>query len=31
MEILGGLVSTWLPTQSAKIDVQEQDGRLTVD
>jgi hypothetical protein len=29
MEILGGLVSTWLPTRSAKIDVQEQDGRLT--
>jgi hypothetical protein len=29
MEILGALVSTWLPTQSAKIDVQEQDGRLT--
>src|SRR5260370_15754276 len=30
MEILGGLVSKWLPTQSTKIDLQEQDGRLTV-
>jgi hypothetical protein len=29
MEILGGLVSKWLPTQSAKIDLVEQDGQLT--
>ncbi len=29
MAIVGGLVSTWLPTQSARIDVQEQSGSLT--
>jgi hypothetical protein len=29
MEILGGLVSTWLPTHSTKIEVREQSGRLT--
>jgi hypothetical protein len=29
MAILGGLVSKWLPTQAAKIDIQEQDGTLT--
>ena len=29
MEILGGLVTKWLPTQAAKIDSQEQSGTLT--
>ena len=29
MEILGGLVTKWLPTLAAKIDLQEQDGALT--
>ena len=29
MEILGGLIAKWLPSQAAKIDVQEQGGSLT--
>ena len=29
MEILGGLVTKWRPTQAAKIDSQEQGGTLT--
>lgn len=29
MEVLGGLVSKWLPTQTARFDVQEQDGTLS--
>jgi hypothetical protein len=29
MEILAGLVSTWLPTLSTPINIQEQDGTLT--
>jgi hypothetical protein len=29
MEILGGLVAKWLPTQATKIDCQEQGGALT--
>ena len=29
MAIVGGLVSAWLPTQSAGIDVQEQNGGLS--
>jgi hypothetical protein len=29
MEILGGLVAKWLPTQATKIDFQEQGGALT--
>jgi hypothetical protein len=28
MEILGGLVSTWLPTRGTRIDVQEHNGQL---
>ena len=29
MAILGGLITKWLPTHTAKIDVQEQAGALT--
>ena len=29
MEILGGLITRWLPSQTAKIDIQEQGGSLT--
>jgi len=29
MEILGGLIAKWLPSQAAKIDVQEQGGSLS--
>ena len=29
MEILAGLVSTWLPTLSTQIGIQEQNGTLT--
>jgi hypothetical protein len=29
MEILGGLVTKWLPTQATQIAIQEQDGTLT--
>lgn len=29
MEIVGGLVSTYLPTQMTKIDVQEQNGTIS--
>jgi hypothetical protein len=30
MEIWGGLIAKWLPTQTAKIDVQQQGGTLNV-
>ena len=29
MEILGGLVAKWLPTQAVAIELKEQDGTLT--
>lgn len=29
MEIVAGLVTTWLPTLSAQIDIQEQQGTVT--
>lgn len=29
MEVIAGLVSNWLPTQAAPIDIQQQDGSLT--
>jgi hypothetical protein len=29
MAILGGLITNWLPTQSAKIDYQQQGGALS--
>lgn len=29
MEIIGGLVTTWLPTQPAAIDIAEADGEFT--
>ena len=28
MEVIGGLVSAWLPTRTVKIDVQEADGEV---
>ena len=28
-EILGGLITTWLPTQTAQIDIREEHGTLT--
>ncbi len=31
LEIIAGLVTKWLPTQSPKIEVQEQNGTLTAD
>ena len=31
MEIIGGLVSNWLPTQLARVEVQEEDGTLTAN
>ena len=30
MEVIASLVSTWLPTESASIDVSEQNGKITV-
>jgi hypothetical protein len=30
MEVLAGLISTWLPTETAAIDVSDQDGSITV-
>lgn len=29
LEVIGGLVSTWLPMQVTNIDVAESDGRIT--
>jgi hypothetical protein len=29
MEVVGGLVSRWLPTQATRIDVQEHNGSLS--
>ncbi len=31
MEIIGGLVTRWLPTQTATIDIQEQNGTIKVN
>ena len=31
MEIIGGLVTNWLPTQVSTIDIQEKDGALTAN
>ena len=28
-QIIGGLIATWLPTQTAKIEVREENGTLT--
>jgi hypothetical protein len=29
MAIVGGLITRWLPTQTAQIDIQQQDGTVT--